>query len=861
MVYTGKSKDGVLAEKGQEYRTVFESLEDGYFELDLAGNVTFFNDAMRKMLGYAGDESTSINCRNFMDEENAQKVHQVLSKIHATGKPAKNFYSEFLQKDGNRRHAEDTISLITDLAGQPIGFRGIRRDVTDLKHAEEEIIQARNDAEAANKNLQRAIKRANQMAQQAEMASAAKSQFLGNMSHEIRTPMNGILGFSNLLLENELTKEQREAVEIIKLSGENLLNLINDILDLTKVENNKIELEIIPFNLENLVLDIADLMKTNIDGKSIEIQCNIENDVYSNLLGDPSRLQQIITNLVGNAIKFTEEGEIEIEVKKAKNPETSTDDKTVDLIFSVRDTGIGIPKDKRNTIFESFKQLACGTTKKYGGTGLGLTISRQLARLMEGNMWVESPVDCRSNSATRNQQRESSSPGSIFYFTARFKKDLKSPETVRHACSNQLEGRPLLIVDDNETALKIVANIARRVGMVPVPARSGEEALHHFEIWISGSGSANPRDPKSKIELAIIDLSMPGMTGFELASKISNLTEGRTRMIALSSGAALGVGPEASKSDFAGFICKPVRPQVLINLICTVMELGKKQPERISRRQNAGQTMACDIRILFAEDNPVNLMLGRKMLKHMGYTNVEIARDGIDTVNKVKENDPYDILFMDIQMPEMDGLEATRAIRNLESDMQNKEAHKSRIPIIALTANAMKGDRENYLEAGMDDYLSKPVKREDIQRMIRKWVPRIEASVETPHDIRILVVEDEENMRKSIMRLLKRRMPTAKVLAAEDGIDATAKLGSFMPDVIILDIMMPRMNGIEFIRYIRNTERYAGCKVILATGLHEDDPRVSAAKNLGVENIIHKPYENDGMISAITDSLKHHIVN
>jgi len=777
----------------------------GVFTYDDSGQCTFVNDAGCRIIGASSEQPLAQNFREIESWKKSGLI-RAAEKALATGDPQEvELY--MVTTFGKEVYLRCRTAAFSSGSKQHLLL--IVTDITKQKMTENELREAMEVAEAANH---------------------AKSEFLANMSHEIRTPMNSILGFSELLLEEELTGEQREAVQTVRKSGESLLNLINDILDLSKVESSKVELETIPFNVENLMLDIGELMRGNLGEKPIEINCNI-GDIYTNLTGDPTRLRQIMTNLVGNAIKFTEQGTIVIEVKDAKleaqNEEGGENDE-VELLFSVTDTGIGIPKDKLGTIFESFKQADGSTTRKYGGSGLGLTISRKLAQLMGGDMWVES-----------------GHPGSTFYFTAKFKKDPEAAKGIHPVHVSQLEGKPILIVDDNEIALKIVSDIVKRVGMVPVTAGSGEEALSvisHSSLAISSADKSFTTGQTAFPEIAILDIIMPGMSGHELARKMFELTGGKTKMIALSCNVVPGSGAETEKSGFAGFVPKPVRRQVLINMIRTVLGIGEKQPKNIVTQHSVIEIMTHDVRILYAEDNPVNQKLGKKIFERMGYSKVEIARDGLEAVKMVTEKGPFDIIFMDIQMPNMSGIEATKEIRRWE---------KGHMPIVALTANAMKGDREKYLEAGMDEYLSKPFKRDEIQRTIRDLVTGVEVASKVPDEIKILIVEDEENVRKSIIRLLKRAMPAAKVMGATDGIDACAKLGSFMPDLIFADIRMPRMNGVEFVRYVRNTERYARTKIIGMTALHKDNHSVTAFRKAGVENLLFKPFENHELISII----------
>jgi len=852
-IHDHKKAEEKLIESEERYRGILENALEGFFQSTPEGRFISVNPAFAKILGYDSPEELVSNTYNiekqfYVNSEDRSRYAQLLQKNGSV----ENFEFKVQRKDGSQIWVSNSARAIYDSKDKIIRYEGNVDDINERKLAEMEMKEI-------NQQLEKAIITANRMATEAETASMAKSQFLANMSHEIRTPMNGILGFADLLLEEEMTSEQREAAETIKKSGENLLNLINDILDLSKVESKKIELEITPFNVESLILDVGELVRTNLGKKSVEINCQI-GDIHTNVLGDPTRLRQIITNLTGNAIKFTHEGEIIIGVTTEKEYEEE-----IDLKFYIRDTGIGIPENKLGTIFESFTQADGSTTREYGGTGLGLTISKKLAQLMGGDMWAESPA-CKNlppghtSTVSLNQN-----PGSVFYFTANFKKDLKSSKQPEPLNVKELEGKTILIVDDNETALTVSSEIVKRAKMVPTLAKSGEEALDYLKRGKSVTGTNNPFP-----EVALIDIALPGISGHELASKISAITSGTTKMIALSGNLFAGASAESKNAGFSGFIPKPVRPKVLTDLIRTILGIGEKQPEGIVTQHSVKEAVSHDIKILYAEDNKVNQLLGKKMFKRMGYNHLEIVPDGLKAINRVKQNGHYDIIFMDIQMPNMGGLEATEKIRKWETKLKDHGSQivenddeiailnpqpATHIPIVALTANAMKGDREMCIEAGMDDYLAKPFKREDIQGMISKWVLKTKAAPRVPEKIKILLVEDEEKMRNSIVRLLKREMPEATVITSADGIDATAKLGSFAPDLILTDIMMPRMDGAEFVRYVRETDRYAKTKLIAITGLHRDDPRVLDIKEAGVEKIIYKPWEDKNMVLSIKDAL------
>jgi PAS domain S-box-containing protein len=862
-IHDRKKAEEKLRESEEKYRSIFENAVEGFFQSTPEGRFISVNPAFATMVGYASPEElissiSDIATQYYVDSEDRRQYRQLLKKAGSVS----DFEFKVRCKDGSHIWVSNSTQAIYDGNGKITRYEGNVSDITKRKQTEMEL-------QEINQQLEQAIVSANQMAVEAETSNIAKSAFLANMSHEIRTPMNGILGFADLLLEEELTIEQRESAETIKKSGENLLSLINNILDLSKVESKKVELETIPFNLDSLILDVGELVRTNIGKKPVEINCQI-GDIHTNLIGDPTRLRQIITNLTGNAIKFTHEGEIIIGVTTEKE-----DKKEVTLKFYIRDTGIGIPEDKVETIFDSFTQADGSTTREYGGTGLGLTISKRFAQLMGGDIWAESPGDYQSSIDNHQSNgRYGGGPGSVFYFTATFKKDLKSSKQPAPVNINALKGKPILIVDDNETALNVAAEIVKRSGMLPVLARSGEEALDRLKAKSSVTGHLPLAKDKTNDhfpQVALLDIALPGMSGNELACKISALTSGQTKMIALSGNLFSGASAESKKAGFSGFLPKPLRPKVLTDLIRTILGAGEKQSQNIVTQHSIREAVSHDIKILYAEDNKVNQLLGKKMFQRMGYNNIEIVPDGLEAVNRIKgnsPNNPYDIIFMDLQMPNMGGLEATGKIRKWETKLTDNRSQSTEkfedpilssqsehIPIVALTANAMKGDRQMCIEAGMDDYLAKPFKREDIQEMISKWVSRVKAVPQVPKKLKILLVEDEEKMRNSIIRLLRKEMPATTVMTAEDGIDATAKLGSFAPDLILTDILMPRMDGAEFVRYVRKTDRYAKTKIIAITVLHEDDSRVLDTIDAGVEKMLYKPFENEDMIFALKEAL------
>src|SRR6202030_768002 len=658
-----KQSEKALCEAEEKYRSIFEHSNDGIFQNTSEGRFLSANPALARMLGFDSPEELirergDIERQGYANPVMRDKFKQALEENGFIT----NFEYEVYRKDGAKIWVAESARIVRDADGRVLYYEGSVQNITARKKAETELRQAKETAETANRT---------------------KSEFLANMSHEIRTPMNGIIGMTDLALETKLNREQREYLSMVKSSAHSLLRLINDILDFSKIEAGKLELESTNFSLRDCIGGMLKPLGVRADQKGLELVADIPSDVPDHLVGDPMRLRQILINLTDNAIKFTERGEVVLKVINQAAPKGESH-----LHFSVADTGIGIPPEKQGAILEAFAQADGSTTRTHGGTGLGLSIASHLIHKMHGKIWIESKVG----------------EGTTFHFTTQLGVRNTPAPAVKHAHPCDLTGLRALVVDDNAVNRRILREMLVNWQMKPTAVESGQAGLDEM-LRAAKSDSA--------YQLVLLDAIMPAIDGFALAEKIKEQPElADATVMMLSSAMPAGSAARCGALGIAGLLTKPVTQSALLDAILIAVS---PQAERGNDREvgtgfAGAELVGSGLRILVAEDNLVNRAVATGILEKEGHVLVHAAT-GREAVEDFSDG-CFDLILMDVQMPEMEGFEATRRIRELE------EGTGRHTTIVAVTAHAMAGDRERCLAAGMDDYVSKPLRKEDLLRAL-----------------------------------------------------------------------------------------------------------------------------------------------
>jgi PAS domain S-box-containing protein len=645
--------------------------DDAIICVDAKQNVILFNQGAERVFGWTANEMIGQSLNTLLPPRFRPQHGGHIERFDKSGAEARQMAERGaifgIRRDGSEFPAEASISRLT--VGDTLIHTVILRDITQRKEYERELRAAKETA---------------------ELAMRAKSMFLANMSHEIRTPLNAVIGMTSLLLNTSVDDEQRDYAETIRASSEVLLTIINDILDYSKIEVGRLEIEQQPFDLRRCVEESLDLLSSDASDKNINLAYFIDDSAPASLFGDMTRVRQIMVNLLSNSIKFTHHGEVVVSVTAVQ-----LDDQKHDIQFSVRDTGIGIPEDKLAEIFNSFTQVDASITRKYGGTGLGLAISRRLAEIMGGHMWVESKVGA----------------GSTFYFN--IIAEAAGPQlahTFLQERSSALSGKRVLIVDDNSTNRRILVKQTLLWGMLPSAAASAIEALDFVR-----HGHA--------FDVGILDMSMPEMDGLGLAREIRKYRDPQALpLIMLTSVANRPRSSGMDEVQFAAYLSKPIKPTALFDVLLHALRIAPREApsSRAAIPQRLGEVLP--LKILVAEDNTVNQKVVVQLLAHLGYR-ADVVANGLEVLDAM-ERQTYDLVLMDVQMPEMDGYEATRRLRTRFGAGPR---------VIAMTANAMPGDRDKCLAVGMDAYVSKPVELDDIRRVLIEVAgPINETAIERP---------------------------------------------------------------------------------------------------------------------------------
>ncbi len=674
-----KRSEEALIESEERYRWLFEEAPIAYYETDALGIVRRINRAGCELLGFSPDRLIGKNASDVVVSEQCELSRSGGFEKLAATKSLKPFERTYTRHDGLDLLLEIHENLICNEHGKVIGIRSALLDITEKKRTEKQLRAFSDELKSKNEELDRAL-------EAAHAAAELKSQFLANMSHEIRTPMNGVVGMAGLLLDTNLSPEQREYAEIVSKSGESLLSVINDILDFSKIEAGKLAIDSYPFDLRLLIEEVCEMLAPKAEEHHLDLAVEYPPVYPRRFVGDGGRIRQVLTNLVGNAVKFTNSGVVEIIVECV-----GRDESQANLRVAVRDSGVGIPEEKICRLFEKFSQVDGSTTRKYGGTGLGLAISRQLVELMGGTIGLDSRLG----------------EGSTFWFTLPLVLDSEPDATPVPV--DQLRGLRVLIVDDNRVNRRILHEQVAHWGMDGTCLESAHQVVSAMHEAV---------EVGQPYHFVLLDYQMPGIDGATLAASIK--ADGAIRdaiLVMLTSSADRSEVRHMEGISVDASLRKPVRQLHLLNTL--LINRAKGSGLEIPPHQQASGTLekslsGAAIRVLIADDNTVNQRVEARMLEHLGLK-ADMAASGIEAVEMFRAA-PYDVIFMDCQMPGMDGYAATREIRRLQSGVQ-------RVIVVAMTAEAMTGTRERCMEAGMDDYVTKPVKLESVYATLRKWMP------------------------------------------------------------------------------------------------------------------------------------------
>jgi len=670
-----KKAQEAIAESERHYRLLAENASDVITVMGMDMRPTYMSPSVKRLLGYSVEEAMANGMAEGLTPASSQAAAEALAKVLDEEQKGQKHEPmtmdlEFRRKDGSVVWVAASVSLIRNSDGRPVEILSNLHDISERKLIEDERERAKEEAETANR---------------------AKSDFLASMSHEIRTPMNGVVGMTGLLADTPLNPEQQDYVESIRSSAEALMTIINDILDFSKVEAGKLSLEKMDFDLRSTMENMSDVLAVRAREKGLEYVWLLEPNVPTRLVGDPGRLRQILINLVGNAVKFTPKGNVDLRISLVSESDTEAV-----IQFDVRDTGIGIPSDKIDKLFKPFTQVDTSTTRKYGGTGLGLSISKRMVELMGGQLGVES--------------REGM--GSTFWFTARLGK--QSGERKSQELPLGMSGLRVLGVDDNPTNRKVLEHMLQAWGCRVEVVESAAIAMARLH------GAVVSGDP---FRVAVVDIMMPEVDGETLGRMVKATPQLKdTVLIASSSSGGRDDAARLGMVGFAHYLTKPVKQSQLFNAIASCVTLEGEKTTAATAAAAPSCTAVAETspeqqkaRILLAEDNAVNQKVAIAMLRKLGYSHVDVVASGAEAL-KALEEIPYDLVLMDVHMPEMDGLEATRRIRDAKSMVRNHL-----VPVVAMTASAMKGDREMCLDAGMNDYISKPINRAELVRALEHW--------------------------------------------------------------------------------------------------------------------------------------------